>query len=132
MNVCILIGRQAGHLTLASNTIYAMFATSLLKAPCAEVKFMELNTAFVFVIKTGVSAFYMLIDNHPDWLAQDSTVVTTSSSCAQVGSLLGVWCRGAFVAHGNVRAHRSLAGLYLVRHWQRGATDTSWTSDRVA
>lgn len=60
-------------------------------------------------------------DNHVDWSPEDGAAAAIGSCGPEVGSLLGVRCGGSFAIDGDLRPHRSLAGLHMVRHREHGA-----------
>lgn len=61
-----------------------------------------------------------MFSGYSDTLTQSGPPAAACSSDAEAGPLLSVQFCGVDTAHGYVHSAGSLAGLYLVLHWQDG------------
>jgi len=71
-------------------------------------------------------------DDDADWSSENSPPAAARPGGSQAGPLLGVRSSGPSSSNGDVCPHRSLAGLHLVRDWQRRTTDARGAEDRLA
>ena len=77
--------------------------------------------------------FLLIIsDHHINRVAQDCSPFTSRSSGSQARPLLRIWSSSTLVAHGNLCAHCSLAGLHLVCNRQCWETNTTRAKNRLA
>ena len=75
-------------------------------------------TCTAFANKIPHCTFYS--DHHSDWPVEDSQAPAIGACSQEAGPLLWVRSCSPHVAHVHLCAHRPLAGLYMVRHWQCG------------